>query len=80
MNKNLRIALCVSNENGETIKLPEKMSALKLQSNLDILIADTFSEIVCSQQSIADEETKACEKFNFALFLQNYLKEFKSNV
>lgn len=66
-----KIYLCARSEEGAFIELPE--SELKLHSKLDVFIADTFSEIIRRQQSIADDEIKSAEKFHFALHLKNYL-------
>lgn len=68
-----KITLCLADESGAVIALAA--SPLKIQSKLDTLIADTFSEIVCRQQSIADEEIKIAEKFHLARALKKYLEE-----
>jgi hypothetical protein len=73
-----KIRLCVADESGALIEIPE--SPLKLQSKLDVLIADTFSEIVRLGQAIADDEIRTAEKFNLAVNLKNYLQEMKENV
>lgn len=72
-----QIKLCAVNENGESITLDE--SIIKISSGLDVVIADTFSEIVRFQQSITDSEIRSTEKFLFALNLKNYLKEMQNN-
>ena len=73
-----KISLRVADESGAFIALSE--SDLKLQSKLDVYIADTFSEIVRLGQSIADDEIRTAEKFHLALNLKNYLQEMKENV
>lgn len=73
-----KIYLCVAAEDGARLEI--KTSELKLQSKLDVLIADTFSEIVFAQQSINDDESRTAEKFRLAQNLNNYLKEMKENV
>ncbi len=70
-----KISICAVNENGDSIALDE--SIIKIQSGLDVVIADTFSAIVRKQQSIDDEEIKSEEKFFFALNLKKYLKEME---
>lgn len=73
-----KITLRIADESGAFVALSE--SELKLQSKLDVYIADTFSEIVRLGQSIADEEIKTAEKFYLAVNLKNYLQEMKENV
>ena len=73
-----KICLCLTDESGAFIEIPE--SQLKLQSKLDTLIADMFSEIVRRSQSIGDDEIRTAEKFNLAQNLKNYLKEMKQNA
>ena len=72
-----KISLCVVNESGETVTLGE--SIIKIQSGLDVVIADIFTKININLQSIEDEEIKATEKFYFALNLKNFLKEQMEN-
>ena len=72
-----KISICAVNESGETVTLDE--SIIKIQSSLDVVIADVFSLIVRTQQSIKDDEIRACEKFYFAQTLTDYLKEMKEN-
>lgn len=73
-----KVSVYIVAESGETIKICE--SNLRLQSKLDTAIADTFSEIVHLQQSIADEEMKTAEKFRLCLDLKNYLQEMRENA
>ena len=73
-----KISLCAVSESGETVTLDE--SIIKISSGLDVVIADIFGAINRNLQSIADEETRGCEKFYFALSLKNYLKEIKENA
>ena len=72
-----KISIRAVNESGEYITLDK--SIMKIQSGLDVVIADVFSEIIQRQQSIADDEIRASEKFYFAQSLTNYLKEMKEN-
>ena len=48
-----KISICAVNEIGETITLDE--SIIKIQSGLDVIIADVFSEIVRNLKSIVEE-------------------------
>lgn len=73
-----KISTFIADESGETIEIYE--SNYKLQSKLDVFIADTFSEIIARGQSIADEEIKTAEKFHLAKTLKFYLKEMKENA
>lgn len=72
-----KISICAVNESGETVTLDE--SIIKIQSSLDVVIADVFSEIIRTQQNIGDDEIKGSEKFYFAQTLATYLKEMKNN-
>lgn len=74
-----KISLGLISESGETIEML-KASNAQIESKIETAIADTFSAICFGNNSIADEEIKLAEKFNFALNLKNYLKEMKENV
>ncbi len=68
-----KISLQIADESGSTVEVKE--SKIKLQSTLDIAIADFFSQIIFYQQGIVDDEIKLAEKFRLAHALSNYLKE-----
>ncbi len=73
-----KITLCVADESGSFVEVRE--SSQKLQSVLDIAIADDFSEINFIVQSIGDEEIRIAEKFRFAVVINSYKKEIKENA
>lgn len=73
---NEKIQLALINESGGVIPL-EKTKDVRVEMKLEETIADLFSEICRRNNSIADEEIKYARKFDFALVLQNYLKETK---
>ena len=73
-----KITMCLCAENRTSfIEIPQ--SELKLQSKLDIVIADTFSKIVGAQQSVKDDAIRTAEKFKLAQTLNNYWEEMNRN-
>lgn len=74
-----KIWLGLISESGETIEMLRTSNA-QIESKIETAIAETFSAICFGNNSIADEEIKLAEKFNFALCLKNYLKEMKENA
>ncbi len=73
-----KITLRVADESRNSLEIPT--SELKLQSKLDIWIAERISEINHRQQSIVDDEIRTNEKFRFALCLDNFVKEMKETL
>ncbi len=73
-----KITLRVADESRNSLENPT--SELKLQSKLDIWIAERISEINHRQQSIVDDEIRTNEKFRFALGLDNFVKEMKETL
>lgn len=72
-----KISLCLCDESGTTIEIVE--SNLKLQSHIDTLTADYFSQIIFRLQSIEDDEMRTAEKFHLCHTLKIYLKEMQNN-
>ncbi len=73
-----RISLQLINESGDAIEVEE--TGRKLESRLDIITAELFSQICFGNNSIEDEEIKTAEKFRLALNLKEYLEDIKRNA
>jgi hypothetical protein len=73
-----RISLQLINESGDAIEV--KQSGRKLESKIDVTIAELFSQICFSNNDIEDEEIKNAEKFRLALNLKEYLEDIKRNA
>jgi hypothetical protein len=73
-----KISLCLIDDLGDSVPIEE--SVTKIESKIDMQIADTFSKICFHNNSITDAEIKTAEKFYFAVNLQNYLKEINENA
>lgn len=76
----LVIAVAVAGEaSGDFVPL-EKTSARQIESKIEETIAELFSQICFRNNSIEDQEIRTAEKFHFALYLKNHLKEIKENA
>lgn len=71
------IKLCLTDDNGNRLELPRKGANDRVRSEIEIKIADTFTEINVRINNLADAEMQTAEKFNFALELDKYLSEFR---
>ena len=74
-----KIQLALINESGAVIPL-DKPKAVRVEMKLEETIADLFSAICRRNNQIADDNIKYARKFDFALALQNYLREMPADV
>lgn len=74
-----KISIALIDESGNFIEIP-KQSSGKIESKLEESLADLFTAICFANNEIEDGEIRLAEKFHFANFLQNYLREQNKNA
>lgn len=73
-----KISLALVNESGEFVLINE--SDRKIESKIEIEIADYFTKINQELNKCTDTEIRVSEKFVLCTLLRNYLQEIKEHA